>query len=182
MNFASIIEKFYSEQKLPEDEVIEESSISSNDEDTNVVEKEVAEANDIAVPAKLFQCIDLPQQDFPLLHSLGIKKQYQFNSLFQEIVKYSRNVMEFIQKNNRHGFLILCPSLRSTDGYNSELSKKGGPIDSFLHVILNNAKCSGREAAESILRVLYKKHKEAFTSVFLKQGSEIIIPEYYSST
>jgi hypothetical protein len=79
MNFASIIGKFYSEQKLPEDEVIEESSISSSNEDANVMEKEVAEANDIAVPAKLFQCIDLPQQDFPLLHSLDIQKQYQFN-------------------------------------------------------------------------------------------------------
>jgi hypothetical protein len=170
MNFASMIGKFYSEQKLPEDEVIEESSVSSSDEDNKAVEKEVAEANDVAVPAKLFQCIDLPQQDFPLLHSLGIQKQYQFNALLQEIVKYSGNVMEFMQKNNRSGFLLLCPSSRSTDGYKSELSKKGGPIDSFLDVISNNAKCSGREAAESILRVLYKKHEEAFTSVALEKG------------
>jgi hypothetical protein len=108
MNFASKIGKFYSEQK---DQVIEESSISS-DEDTNVV-KEVAEANEIAVPANIFQCIDLPQQDFPLFHSLGIDKTFQINGLIQKLVKLKSDngVIQYMQKNNHSCFLLQVPSI-----------------------------------------------------------------------
>jgi hypothetical protein len=70
--------------------------------------------------------IDLPQNEFPMLHSLGIRKEYQLQAIIQEIVKYNGNnqSIEFVKRNNRPGFLIVCPSSRCVGRYESELNKK----------------------------------------------------------
>jgi hypothetical protein len=67
-------------------------------------------------------------------------------------------------------FLLLYPSSRSTDRYEIEFSKKGGTIDSLLSAISRSANCTEREASECILKSLYKKQDEAFTSVALEKG------------
>jgi hypothetical protein len=113
----------------------------------------------------------LPETDFPLLHSLGIHKESQLNTIIQEIVKYRGNTIEFTQKNNWPGFLLFCPSSKSTHRYGIELSKKGSTIDSFLGAISRSANCTEREASECLLKSLYKKQDEAFTSVALEKGS-----------
>jgi hypothetical protein len=112
MKFVSKIGKFYSMHKSIIKEEIEDSSISSNVEDNNM-EKEVAKPNDIAVPTSIFQCIVLPQQDFPLFHSLGINKTFQINSVIQENrkLKSDNGVIQYTQKNNRPGYLLQVPSI-----------------------------------------------------------------------
>ena len=85
-------------------------------------------------------------------------------------MKYRGSAIDFVQKNNRPGFLLLCPSSRSTDRYEIEFSKKGGTIDSLLSAISRSANCTEREASECILKSLYKKQDEAFTSVALEKG------------
>ncbi len=101
--------------------------------------------------------INLLKDDFPLLQSLGIQK------IMEMLLSLSR-------KKSAWFLHYMCPTSMSTDRYNSELSKKGGPINSFLHVISNSTKCSEREAEESILIALLKKQEEAFTSVVLEKG------------
>jgi hypothetical protein len=46
------------------------------------------------------------------------------------------------------------------------VGEKNGAIDSILHVISKSTKCNEREAAECIIRGLYKKQEEAFTSIW----------------
>jgi hypothetical protein len=92
----------------------------------------------------LHPSINLPPNAFPLLNSLGVQNESQMNGLLQEIVKYyGTNLgIKFMQRNNWPGFFILCPSSRSTE----------------------------REAAECVIRGLYKKQEEAFTSFTLEKG------------
>jgi len=104
------------------------------------------------------------------LHSLSIHKESQFNTIIQEIVKYRGNTIEFTQRNNRLGFLLFCPSSRSTHRYGIEFSKKGDTIDSFLGSISRSANCTERGASECLLKSLYKKQDEAFTSATLEKG------------
>jgi hypothetical protein len=81
MNF---IRKFYSELTSIAEEEIEESSISSNEEDSNF-EKGVANPNETEEP--------IPQQVFPLLDSLGVNKTFHINGLTQEIVKLKSDMV-----------------------------------------------------------------------------------------
>jgi hypothetical protein len=64
-----------------------------------------------------FKFIDVPEHDFPLLHSLGINKTYQINTLLQELVKLKSSndgVIKFRKRNNCPGCLLLAPTLRTT--------------------------------------------------------------------
>jgi hypothetical protein len=111
--------------------------------------------------------IHFDANDYPLLHSLGWQKEYQFHALLREIVKYKGSTIEFMQNNNRPGFLILFPSSRSTKRFSTEVAKKDGAIDSLLNCISMSATCNRREAAESMFGALHKKQEEAFTSFAL---------------
>jgi hypothetical protein len=101
---------------------------------------------------------------------VGIAMQALAAVVMRVVIHPSNVKKKIIRKNNQTGFLIICASSRSTDRYNSELSKKGSPINSFFHVISNSTKCSEKEAEESFLRALLKKQEEAFTSVALEKG------------
>ncbi len=116
--------------------------------------------------------IELPKDEFPLLHSLGIQNESQLNSVIQEIVKYKRShdAIEFTQKNNRPGFLIFCPSSRSVERCQAEIGKKSGTIDSLLAVISKSANCDLKEANKIILRSLYGKNDAAFESIAVENG------------
>jgi hypothetical protein len=108
--------------------------------------------------------------EFPLLHSLGQQKEFQFNAIIREIVKYNGSTIQFMQNDNRLGFLILCPSSRSTERFSSEVARKGGAIDSLLNCITKSTQYNVREATECILRALHKKQEEAFNSFALEEG------------
>jgi hypothetical protein len=53
--------------------------------------------------------IHFDANEFSLLHSLGVQKEFQFNALMKKIVQYHGSTFELTQKNNWLGFLILCP-------------------------------------------------------------------------
>ena len=150
----------------------EMSSSSSSDESNDKSESSLMKEKCLPAPTAFIEPTDslLPETDFPFLHSLGIHRESQLNTIIQEIVKYRGSAIDFVQKNNRPGFLLLCPSSRSTDRYEIEFSKKGGTIDSLLSAISRSANCTEREASECILKSLYKKQDEAFTSVALEKG------------
>jgi len=116
--------------------------------------------------------VNLPLNEFPLLNSLRIQNESQMNALIQEIVKYNGSNLgiEFVQRNNRTGFLVPFPSCRSCERYTGELSKKEGVIDSILHCIGKSTGCNEREAAECLLKGMFKKHEEAFTFVSIEKG------------
>jgi hypothetical protein len=151
------------------------SIIDSNSEKSDDSNSDSKSESDIANEEKNFRTGMMPSihfdaNDYPLLHSLGLQKEYQFHALLREIVKYKGSTIEFMQNNNRPGFLILFPSSRSTKRFSTEVAKKGGAIDSLLNCISMSATCNRREAAESIFRALHKKQEEAFTSFALEQG------------
>jgi len=130
------------------------SSSSSSDESDGESECSLMKEktnNETCLPAPPFTDptdLLLHETDYPLLHSLGIDKESQLNRKIKQIVKYRGNAIQFVQKNNRPGFLLFCPPSRSTDRYGIELSKKGGTIDSFVHAISRSANCTEREALE----------------------------------
>lgn len=61
--------------------------------------------------------LSILKKEFPLLHSLGIQKKCQINTLLQEIVNYncSNLCIKFMLQNYWPGFVILCPSLRTAE-------------------------------------------------------------------
>jgi len=125
----------------------------------------------------MFESIDVPQHDFPLLHSLGINKTYQINKLLQELVKMKcgdDSVIKFTKKNNRPGFLLLAPMLRNSSKYKLEASKGGKFVAAAVEAISQSAQCSEAEAAESLLENLGKRYEESFISVAKKQG--LVVP------
>jgi hypothetical protein len=127
------------------------SSMSSSDEsdgeNSSIKEKTT---NETCLPAPPLTDL-LPETDFPFLHSLGIHKESQLNTIIQEIVKYRGNTIEFTQRKNQPGFLLFCPSSRSTHRYGIEFSKKGGTINSFLGAISRSINLTEREALECLL-------------------------------
>jgi len=149
-----------------------EGSSNSGDTTESISDSDLDGVGEVDATAFYTPSIDFPQHEFPLLHSLNIQNESQFNAVIREIVKYKRSneAIEFIQKNNRPGYLIFCPSSRSLERYSAEISKKKGTIDSLLGVISNSAKCNETEANECLLRSLYKKDEDAFATVALENG------------
>jgi hypothetical protein len=96
--------------------------------------------------------IDLPQNDFPMLHSLGIQNESQLHCIIWEIVEFngSNQLIELMQRNNRPGYIIVWPSCKTVERYLIELVKKGA-INSLLTTISNSAKCNTREATNCML-------------------------------
>jgi hypothetical protein len=133
------------------DEDVNVSDSDSSDGESDLIDESHGVGKDDA--KFLSPSIDLPQNKFPMPHSLGIRKEYQLQAIIQEIVKYNGNnqSIEFMQRNNHPGFLIVCPSSRCVGRYESELNKKNGIIDSLLSAISKIAKCNVREAAECLM-------------------------------
>jgi hypothetical protein len=156
------------------DEAVTEcSSISSDDDNESACDTKIIDEKESNVSAEdIFSSSDnlFDANQFPLLNSLGVKKEFQLDALVREIVKYKGSTINFIQNNNRLGFLLLCPSSRTTEICSAELRWKGGAIDSLLTIIRESTKCNEREAAKCVIKTLLKKQEEAFTSVALAQG------------
>jgi hypothetical protein len=144
---------------------IDRESESESDLKRDSIEEEKQDVN------VLHPSINLPPNEFPLLNSLGVQNESLMNGLLQEVIKYygSNLGIEFMQRNNQPGFLILCPSSRNTERYTSELVKKNGAIDSILHVISKSTKCSKREAAECVIRGFTKSRRKHLLHLHLRK-------------
>jgi hypothetical protein len=116
--------------------------------------------------------MELSEQDFPLLHSLGINRESQINGLIQEIVKLRSEggMIKYTQKNNRMGFLLPAPSLRCTGRYKTEFSKGSQFVAAAVELISDSAKCTEAEAAECMLEALFKSYEESFMAVAKSNG------------
>jgi len=103
-----------------------EGSSNSGDTTESISDSDLDGVGEVDATAFYTPSIDFPQHEFPLLHSLNIQNESQLNAVIREIVKYKRSneAIEFIQKNNRPGYLIFCPSSRSLERYSAEISKK----------------------------------------------------------
>jgi hypothetical protein len=97
--------------------------------------------------------INLPQNDFSMLHSLKIQNESQLHCNIWEIVKVNGNnqAIEFMQRNNCPGNIIVWPSCKTVERYPTELVKKQEAINFLLTTISNIVKCNTREAAECML-------------------------------
>ena len=97
MNFSSKIGSFYECNNAPVREA--EDSSGSSEDDAESTESEEAKAEEVVLSSNLFHPIELSQDDFPLLHSLGINKSYQINTLIQELLKLKggNGVIEYKQ-------------------------------------------------------------------------------------
>ena len=151
------------------DNTIIDSSSESKDSKSNIDatgddNKEV-ELSTVTMPS-----INFDPNEYPLLHSLGLLKEFRFHALLWEIVKYNGSTIEFMQKNYHLGFLMLLPSSRTTKRFSAEAARKGGAIDSLLDCITKSGNCNRREAVDGILGALYKKQEEAFTSFAIELG------------
>ncbi len=91
-------------------ESIDNTEGSSNSKDTteSISDSDMDDVGEVDATDIYIPSIDLPQHEFPLLHSLNIQNELQLNAVIREIVKYKRSneAIEFIQKNNRPGYLI----------------------------------------------------------------------------
>ena len=174
MNFSSKIGSFYECNNAPVREA-EDSSDSSEDE-AESTESEEAKAEEVVLSANIFPTIELSQEDFPLLHSLGINQTYQIDTLIQELLKLkgANGVIEFKQRNNRSGFLLQVPSVRCTSRYRLELSRQSSFTSAAINVISRSAQCTEGEAAECLLEAIFKRYEEAFMSVAKNNG--IVVP------
>jgi len=105
------------------DEAVAEcSSISSDDDNESACDTKIIDVKESDVSAEeILSSSDslFDANQFPLLNSLGVKKEFQLNALVREIAKYKGSTINFIQ--NRLGFLLLCPSLRTTERCSAEL-------------------------------------------------------------
>jgi len=175
MHFASKVGKFY----IANEERAEDESDSAGDDveddvndDEEVVEEVVQPDKEASLSNYVFQSVDLPSKDFPLLHSLGVNRESQINGLIQEIVKLRNEggMIKYIQKNNRTGFLLPAPSLRCTGRYKYEFSKGNQFVAAAVQVISDSAKCNETEAAECLLEALFKSYEESFVAVAKNNG------------
>ncbi len=107
-----------------------------------------------------------------MLHSLKIQNESQLHCNIWEIVKVNGNnqAIEFMQRNNCPGNIIVWPSCKTVERYPTELVKKQEAINFLLTTISNIVKCNTREAAECMLWSLYKQDEEAYISVALENG------------
>jgi hypothetical protein len=88
-----------------------------------------------------------------MLHSLKIQNESQLHCNIWEIVKVNGNnqAIEFMQRNNCPGNIIVWPSCKTVERYPTELVKKQEAINFLLTTISNIVKCNTREAAECML-------------------------------
>jgi hypothetical protein len=121
--------------------------------------------------------LTVPQQDFPLLHSLGVNKSFQINGLIQEIVKLKSNngVIQYTQKNNHSGYLLQAPSIRCASRYKSEVCNGDNFIAAAVKAITTSTECTKGEAAECLLDALFKKYEESFMTVARNKGVTVPI-------
>jgi len=108
--------------------------------------------------------------EFPLLNSIGMTPM-SMDCLVREIVKFhGHRSIKFIRGNNRPGSLILMPSHSKLERYEAELSKKNSAIDVLLDSISTSSSCEKDEAAECMIKVLYKKFEESFAAVAIEMN------------
>jgi hypothetical protein len=167
MQFASQVGKFYNCDQTPEGE---ESSLSSPVDGGSVSSSSSSistSQNCSSAIDSIFEFIDLPEHDFPLLHSLGINKTYQINTLLQELVKLKGSddgVIKFRKKNNRPGCLLLAPTLRTSKKF----------ATTVVQSMSESLECSEADAAEYLLDNLCKSYEESFKAVAKGQG--LVVP------
>jgi hypothetical protein len=110
--------------------------------------------------------------EFPLLNSIGITPM-NMDRLVQEIVEFhGHQSIKFILGNNRPGSLTLMPSHSKLERYEAELSKKNSAVDVLLDSMSMSmsSSCEKDEAAECLIKVLYKKFEESFATVAIEMN------------
>jgi hypothetical protein len=114
---------------------------------------------------------NLPDDEFPLLCSLGIHSEKHMDSLIQEIVKLNkRKVIKFMQANNRTAFLLPLPSSQNTKRFLVEFGKGGSIIGKIVVLITSSTHCSKEEAAECLIVTVFNKFEEIFVKVAMDKG------------
>jgi hypothetical protein len=94
------------------DAAMESSNNSSDHDNESVCDTSISDGNQNNVSTEditSFPDILFDANQFPLLNSLCVQKEFQFNKLLGEIVKYKGGTKCFIQYNNTLGFLVLSP-------------------------------------------------------------------------
>ncbi len=94
------------------DAAMESSSNSSDHDNESVCDASISDGNQNNVSSEnitSFPDVLFDASQFPLLNSLCVQKEFQFNKLLGEIVKYKGGTKCFIQYNNTLGFLVLSP-------------------------------------------------------------------------
>jgi hypothetical protein len=156
----------------------EEKSIESSTEEDEVSECSDMRAarTDVSFEASQKDAIqkksvsNLSSSEFPLLSSLGVHSDFM-DKVLQELVKYhGKKTIEFMGSNNRKGYLISFPSLRTANRYDIELSKKGSVVDEIVKNICESASVSEAEAAECVIRSLHNRYEQSFVSVGMEKG------------
>jgi hypothetical protein len=94
------------------------------------------------------------------------------DKLLQELVKYNgRNTIEYMQGNNRPGYLVPQPSLRSIKNYEAAISSKSSSfIDNIVNNITKSTSCTESEVVECLLRGLFLMHEDSFITVAVEKG------------
>ena len=177
MNFSSKIGKFYNESEGISSGVCEEEDSSSNDTASDV-ELDEMESKTVAEPFDVFPTIDLPNEHFALLNSLGLNKSYQINELVQEVVKLKseNGIIEYEKKNNRSGYLLEVPSMHCASRYGEAFARRSSFIDATVNALSKSAQCTEREGAECLIEALLNHHEEAFRGL-AKHNGIAIAPE-----
>jgi hypothetical protein len=124
----------------------------------------------------LLWIIDLPDNttfdanEFPLLNSLGCTPMH-LDRLMQEILKFhGHSSIRFIRGNNHMDSLVLGPSHSKMGRYEAELYKKNSAVDVLLDSMSMSSNSKKEEAAECLMKVLYKKFEECFASVAIEMN------------
>jgi hypothetical protein len=72
---------------------------SSKSKDSNIDIDATSDGNkEVEFSTVTMPSINFDPNEYPLLHSLGLQKEFQFHALLWEIVKYNGSTIEFTQK------------------------------------------------------------------------------------
>jgi hypothetical protein len=157
-----------------ESESENENASKSEDESKNESDSESSKngSGGVKEENQVFEAAsDLSPDQYPLLHKLGVHSDFM-DKLLQELVKYNgRNTIEYMQGNNRPGYLVPQPSLRSIKNYEAAISSKSSSfIDNIVNNITKSTSCTESEVVECLLRGLFLKHEDSFITVAVEKG------------
>jgi hypothetical protein len=82
---------------------------------------------------------------------------------------HGNSQITFTGGNNQQGILVILPSHRYIDCYESELSKKKTALDTIIDTVANNSQSTKEEATECLLRSMFMKHEDSFVSVAMSK-------------
>ena len=130
----------------------------------------VSDRKDKMEPSISADTINIDENDYLLLHSLGVSPSV-FDRLFQELLKFHENkVIQFTRGNNKRGSLVMIPSCKDLRRYHIELSQTDSFVDYIVHIMSKNCSTSEDKCVECLLRVIFVKFEESFINIAFEKG------------